>query len=92
LRKALSLNHDFADAHQELDVLLFERNQVADSIGHLTDAARLAPRSATAHAALGGALAQAGRLMEAVTHLQQALTLDPSNTAARDNLGRISRK
>ena len=75
LRKALSLNRDFADAHQELGVLLFERNQLADAIAHLTDATRLAPRSATAHAALGGALAQAGRLNEAVMHFEQALTL-----------------
>ena len=92
MRKALSLNRDFADAHQELGLLLFERNELVDAIGHLTDATRLAPRSATAHAALGGALAQAGRLNEAVMHLEQTLTLDPSNTAGRENLSRISRK
>ena len=73
-------------------MLLFERNDLADAIAHLTDATRLAPRSVTAHAALGGALAQAGRLNEAVRHLERTLTLDPSNTAARENLSRISRK
>ena len=72
-------------------MLLFERHQLAEAIVHLTDATRIAPRSATAHAALGGALAQAG-LNEAVMHLEQALTLDPSNTAACENLSRISRK
>ena len=73
-------------------MLLFERHQLAEAIAHLTDATRLAPRSATAHAALGGALGQAGRLNEAVTYLERALTLDPSNTAARENLSRINRK
>ena len=83
---------DFAEAHDELGVLLFAAGRVAEAIVHLRKAVELAPDSAIAHSDLGGALAQAGRSREALTHIQRALALDPENAAAKENLARLTRR
>ena len=84
-------NPDFADAHDELGVLLFAAGRLDEAIAHLRKAVDLAPGSAVAHSDLGGALAQAGRRDEALQHIRRALALDPGNTAARENLARLTR-
>ncbi len=86
--RALELNPHYAEAHNNLGVLLFQQNRPAEAELHFREALRLQPLLAPAHNNLGHALSQSGRLDEALQHLRRAVELNPNYVDAWNNLGR----
>ncbi len=85
-RKALEIDPDYADAHNNLGSALFRAGRVDEAIPHFEDALRINPGDAKAHNNLATALAQKGRVAEAVTHYQKVLEIDPDHAKARVSL------
>lgn len=84
---ALSLNPDYADAHNNLGVILYQRGKAEEAIGHFKATLRLQPGSAPAHNNLGGVLMNQGKPGEALALLRQAVQINPNYVEARNNLG-----
>jgi Flp pilus assembly protein TadD len=68
-----------ADARAELGLALAMTGQAAEALTELTEAVRLAPRSARAHAYRGFALARASRFDEALREYDASLALAPGD-------------
>ncbi len=87
-RKALELNPDHAELHNNLGAALFDTGSVAEAISHLERALALDPENAKAHGNLANALAHTGRMDEAIRHYEKVLELKPENAASvHSNLG-----
>ncbi|MCX8090152.1 MAG: tetratricopeptide repeat protein, partial [Verrucomicrobiae bacterium] len=84
---ALELNPNYADAHNNLGVLLYQRRRFHDAEMHFREALRLQPMLPPAHNNLGSVLSEAGRLNEALVHLRRAVELNPHYVDAWVNLG-----
>lgn len=84
---ALELNPNYADAHNNLGVLLYQQRRAAEAEMHLREAVRLQPLLAPAHNNLGSVLSDAGRFDEALRHLRRAVELNPNYVDAWVNLG-----
>jgi len=84
---ALELNPNYADAHNNLGVVLYQQRRVREAELHFREAIRLQPLLAPAHSNLGSVLTDAGRLDEALTHLRRAVELNPNYVDAWNNLG-----
>lgn len=85
---ALSLNPNYADAHNNLAVVLYQRGRIDEAIDHFRTSLRLNPGNASAQNNLGGALSNQGKLDEAIRHLKQAILIKPTYTEAYVNLGK----
>jgi tetratricopeptide (TPR) repeat protein len=83
--RAVSLQRDYADAHNDLGVALVQQGRLQEAIGHYQQALRVKP-DAEAHNNMGVALMRLGRLQEAISHYQQALQLWPDYAEAHNNL------
>ena len=84
--RALAINPDFAEAHDNLGVYLFSVNRTAEALTHLRRAAELAPASADILSDLGGALADSGDVAGARAALERAVVLQPNHPTAKANL------
>ena len=73
--RALQLNPDSAEAHNNLGLALAQQKKWDAAIAHYERALQLNPDSAETHQNLGVALAAQGKLDEAMQHFQQALKL-----------------
>lgn len=74
----------------QLGLEAMQRGDVAGSVSHFTEAARLAPRQARYHALLGRALmADAHARRQAESELRQAVALDPNNASYRVTLAQL---
>lgn len=85
--RALELNPNYADAHNNLGVWLYQQRRPREAEMHLREALRLQPLLAPAHNNLGSVLSETGRHEEALEHLQRAVTLNPNYVDAWVNLG-----
>jgi tetratricopeptide (TPR) repeat protein len=85
--KALRLNPNYVDAHNNLGVVLYQSGKVEEAIAHFREALRLYPGNAFAHNNLGGALSNLGKNDEALVHLDQAIQINPNYAEAYSNLG-----
>lgn len=88
-RTAILKQPDFAKAHYNLGILLFQQERWADAEAAFRKVVALAPNNAKALNYLGAVLMATPRRPEAVTHIRQALALDPKNANAYNNLGII---
>ena len=86
-QKALQINPDYAEAHNNLGNALLQKGRVAEAITHYQKALQIKPDYAVVHDNLGNVLLQKGNVGEAITHYQQALQINPNYAEAHNNLG-----
>ena len=89
-RQAISAKPDFADAHNNLGIVLSDAGQLEEALVSFDRAISLVPEFASAHANLGGALQQSGKLEEAIAACRKALELDENLADAHMNLAVLS--
>jgi tetratricopeptide (TPR) repeat protein len=87
--RAVELDPQYAEAHNNLGVYLLQAGNVPQAIEHLRAAAALAPSWAKAHLNLGDALRAMHSYDEASTELARAQQLDPSMVEVHYNYGRL---
>ncbi|MEI8255402.1 MAG: tetratricopeptide repeat protein, partial [Deltaproteobacteria bacterium] len=87
--RAVELDPQFAEAHNNLGVYLLQSGNTESAIQHLRAAVALSPSWAKAHLNLGDALRANRGFDEAVAELQRALQLDASLTEVHYNYGRL---
>lgn len=92
LKKALSLNNDYAEAHYGLGLAYSKLDRKDESIAELESTVRLAPEHAYAHYALGMLYNQVGKRDVAIPHLRRFVELAPDApeaSAVRSFLSKI---
>ncbi|MDP3274193.1 MAG: tetratricopeptide repeat protein [Deltaproteobacteria bacterium] len=87
--RAVELDPQFAEAHNNLGVYLLQAGNVSTAIEHLRAATALSPSWAKAHLNLGDALRALHTYDEATTELQRALQLDATLFEVHYNMGRL---
>jgi Flp pilus assembly protein TadD len=85
--RALAIQPDYADAHNNLGNALLQKGRVDEALDHFHVAVELQPGDASARNNLGNALLSAGRLGEAIPQYEEALKLQPNFAKAHNNLG-----
>ena len=85
--QALRINPDYAEAHNNLGLLLAQTGRIEEAIAHFEQALRIKPDYAEAHCALGMALEQTGQVREAVGHYEQALRIRTGFDASAECAG-----
>jgi tetratricopeptide (TPR) repeat protein len=86
-RKALALDPDCAEAHNNLGVILYRQGRYDEAEVAYRRALVLVPGDADAHLNLGNVLFRQGLLDQAAAHYRQAVALSPDHAAAHLNLG-----
>jgi len=84
-REAIRLRPDFAEAHDNLGLVLIQSGDDEGGLAAFREAVRLAPDFADAHANLGAALMPTDA-EEAIRELERAVALAPTLVKARFNL------
>jgi tetratricopeptide (TPR) repeat protein len=90
-RQLLRQKPDFAEAHCNLGVVLFDLSAFEECERCYREALRLNPTFAAAHTNLGGLLIKLDRLDEAEVHLREACKLTSDSPGALNNLGDVLR-
>jgi len=88
--RALSLNPDHAEAHNNLGLALAAQGRIDQAVSHYERALSLKPDDAQTHYNLGNVHRAQGRIDQAVSHYERALSLNPGdavNAKAHNNLG-----
>ena len=88
-RRALEIDPDHVETHQNLGRLLHGIGQVAASERHFRQVLRLQPDNALAHFNLGVALEDMGRLAEAAVAYERSVLREPDNADAHFNLAGV---
>ena len=91
-RTAVAKQADFAEAHYNLGVLLFQRERLEEAEAAFRHVVALSPNHAMALNNLGAILSKHGRKPEAVTLIQHAIAIAPDNAQAYNNLAIIQRE
>ncbi len=86
-RRAITLNPNYVDAHNNLGAALLAEGKLDDAVARYQRALALKPDFFEAHNNLGNALKEQGKLDEAVARYQRALALKPDFAEAHNNLG-----
>ncbi len=86
-QKALELDSNYAEAHNNLAMALLQKGQVDEAVTHSKNAMELKPGFAEATNNLGNALFQRGQVDEAIICFKNALKLKPNFALAHNNLG-----
>jgi tetratricopeptide (TPR) repeat protein len=86
-QKALVLNPNHYDTHNNLAVALHEQNQIDAAIVHYEQALALKPDYADAHNNYANALRSKGRAEDAIARYRQAIAHQPNYPDAHNNLG-----
>jgi tetratricopeptide (TPR) repeat protein len=76
-REALRLRPDYAEAHNNLAILLRSRGAPGDAANHYQEALRIRPQYPDAHANYAALLAARGSRAGAAQHFEEALRLRP---------------
>ena len=90
--RAVALEPDFAEAHNDHGVILAARGKVEEAVAPFEKALALKPSYVEARGNLGAALRQLGRLDEAVRHFELALATAPGSPVAHVNLAMALRQ
>ena len=88
-RAAVCLHPDYADAHNNLGLLLADGGRWPEAESAYRRALQANPRLASAHNNLGIALAGQSRPAEAEAEYRQALAIRPDYVEAHNNLGNL---
>ena len=86
-RKALELDPDEAQSHNNLGLALVETGKVEEGMEHYRKALELSPGYPEAHNNLGSALVRSRHFPEAVEQFEKALQSSPDHPGAHVNLG-----
>jgi tetratricopeptide (TPR) repeat protein len=87
LARAMSLEPDYAAAHENVGVAYFRKKAYQPAIAAFDRTIELAPHRASAYYARGEAYMHLGRKDSAITDFQKALSINPSHLSARNNYG-----
>jgi tetratricopeptide (TPR) repeat protein len=87
-RSAISMDPDYADAHNNLGGVLWQMNDVAGALAEFQAAVRSNPALAEAHNNWGSALIHGGETDRALEQFRAAVALRPAFAQAHFNLGR----
>jgi tetratricopeptide (TPR) repeat protein len=85
-RRALEIEPDYAEAHNNLAARMTTRDKLDEAIWHLHRAIEIRSRYTAAHYNLGLMLATLGRFSESIIYYKKALSIDPGYAPARNNL------
>jgi Flp pilus assembly protein TadD len=86
-REALRIKKDFAKAHHNLGLALYDKGRLDEAIAAYREALRINKDNSTAHNSLGAALERKGRLDEAIAAYREALRINSDYAEAHYNLG-----
>jgi tetratricopeptide (TPR) repeat protein len=84
--RALQINPNYAEAHNNLGNVLLQQGQIDKALSHYTEALRLNPKYAEAHYNMAVILYGQGKIAEAITHYREAIRLRPDYVDAFYNL------
>ncbi|MEE8350607.1 MAG: tetratricopeptide repeat protein, partial [Rhodospirillales bacterium] len=90
-KRALDINPDLAEAHNNMGNVLKERRWLDDATQCYEKALALNPDFAEAHSNLGGVFHDLGRLEKAEQCFRQALKLEPTSPIVLIELGKVLR-
>jgi protein O-mannosyl-transferase len=88
-RTTLAKNPGCWMAHTNLGLVLFQKDQIDDAIGHYRSALQMQPDWWDAEYNLGTALAAKGQLDEAIVHCEKAVSMRPTDPDAQVSLGNL---
>ena len=88
-RTTLTRNPKCWMAHTNLGLVLFQKGQIDDAIGHYQSALQMQPDWWDAEYNLGTALLAKGQVDEALLHCQKAVSLRPTDPDAQVSLGNL---
>ena len=88
-QKALEINPDSAETHNDWGKVLLEQGRTAEAIEHFQKAVEIDPDCAEAHNNLGILLAAQGQTAQAIKHYQIAIKLNPDRAEVYNNLGNV---
>jgi spermidine synthase len=83
----LRVKPNYAEAHCNLGLALFQTGQIQAAIGRYRQALQIRPDYAEAHFNLGHALLRLGNAREAIGHLERWLQTKPEDAKAHAELG-----
>jgi tetratricopeptide (TPR) repeat protein len=86
-RRAVEIEPNLAEGHNNLGQLLLERHQPHEALAHLRAAVSLRPGLAEARNNLGNALRETGKLAEARQSYAEALRINPNLAMTYNNMG-----
>ena len=89
-REAIRLWPNFAQAHVNLAVFLFQQNRVEEADYHFKYALRLQPDYAVGHFNYGLMLKSIGRIDETAQQMHAAVRADPNHAGAHEALGELN--
>jgi Flp pilus assembly protein TadD len=92
LQKALAIDPNSAEVHNNLGNLLFSRHELYQAAWEFERASSLAPNSSFPLINLGMVFEVAGQLERAAEYNRQALEIEPNNAIALGNLARTTIK
>jgi Flp pilus assembly protein TadD len=87
--KALQIDPDSADGHNDLGIALWQVGKRQEAIREYEQALELRPDRADTHLALGMVLTTLGRPEEAIRHCEEALRINPDDAETHFDLGTI---
>ena len=86
-RKAAELNPNYADAHNNMGMVLKEQGKLDEAIEFCQHALKIKPDYAAAHSNMGVVLKEQGKLEGAIESYQRALKIKPDYADAHNNMG-----
>jgi tetratricopeptide (TPR) repeat protein len=89
VRKAISIDEDFAQAHNKLGDYYMKKGMVKEAVACYERSLALDPENQNSCFDLGCSLAHLGRHEEALSNLNKALEMKPSHSEIYGHIGRI---
>jgi len=86
-RTTIARNPDCWMAHNNLGIVLAQKNEIDEAIAHYRKTLEMSPDCADADYNLGNALLQKGEIDAAILHCQRAVTIQPNDPEAQVALG-----
>ena len=86
-RTTIARNPDCWMAHNNLGIVLAQKNEIDEAIAHYRKTLEMSPDFADADYNLGNALLQKGEIDAAILHCQRAVTIQPNDPEAQVALG-----
>ena len=87
-RRAIEIDPNYAEAHNNLGLLLDDRGRRAEAAEQFRKALEINPQYVQAHNNLGVLLMNQGMMADAIVQFRAAVALDPKFDLAHGNLGR----
>jgi len=89
IEKALQIDPNYAQAHNQAGNLFFSQANLDKAASHFETALKIDPQNVSAYHNLGLIYGQQGKPELAIQYCQRAISLDPNSPEAHNNLGSI---